>query len=110
MPRRSNKSFVYRVENYQGEGPYTSLGHRYWSDRSHDDDNHPSPQGESLNIYKEGYICGFISLRQLNDWFNQQELKKLKELGYTIHKVTPKKGSTLVGKKQAIFIRGCTNA
>lgn len=81
-------TWVWRVENENGYGPYNRNGvgydaihegHTFSSD--HDRERHPY-----IYEWTPGFRFGFATKRQLNRWFNKQERAKLLQLWYKIHK------------------------
>jgi hypothetical protein len=109
---RSNamSDWVWRVENDDGFGPYSNRA--TWSETrpilcSHQGDyvNHPTPYTDSEigRIPEPQESCGFISEEQMRQWFTEDELKKLAELGFQVKQV---QGTiTAIGKKQVLFIK-----
>lgn len=113
--------YVWRVENQDGQGPYNAevaedLGggslQDYWTDREHNSTTHPSPLHDEgfdeldlENIYGEGYgsrLFGFESIQQLKKWFNDKELKQLKELGFDVVK---RKASDIWSSGRQVFFK-----
>ena len=88
----------YRVENDEGYGPYQStlLKHETITNtkngKHHFDSKHPDPSidKELADIWEmiedhENYVFGFISLKQLHDWFSTKADKEfLREYNYKI--------------------------
>jgi len=73
----------------------------------HDDyEQYPGPQHDEgidrLPIADE--ICGFLSIKQLKDWFTKDELHLLKLHGYKIKRVEVIE-ITAIGKRQVLAIR-----
>jgi len=97
---------IYRIQNCDGVGPYNSNVDGAWSILSgHRTVNgHPSPH-DDIGIKrrpKDEEKCGFLSMEQLRNWFNKQELNQLKKLGFFIAEV--KGRITAIGEKQILFI------
>lgn len=75
---------VYRVENENGRGPY-STSHDFRHDlidahnysRRHPTPNFPSLDAETI------WLCGFASQESLNEWFNGW-LEKLTSVGFRV--------------------------
>ena len=100
-------SFVYRLENSDGKGPYTA-------DRSinylcvtnsrergpHPDYDHFPP--EALKYLGEIAFCAFLNENQLKVWFSESDLIELKKLGFEIVRKPAKK--VWLGGHQVIFV------
>lgn len=98
-------TFVYRVQNEFGEGPYRGLygesSADVWADGVvHDIENgRPSPLDTSLRDVVErlnrdqeigSWRFGFLSLQSLRRWFTPQELENLDSLGFYVYKMKTK--------------------
>ncbi len=116
MPGSSkiNKKLVWRVQNSEGQGPYTSCS-EWWRTRSHVDYIHPtfiednfSPGQKRQFAYNCSglYRYGFVSKRQALKWFSAKELKTLVTRGYRLQKVTASYMMSNRRAKQCIFIPG----
>jgi len=101
--------YIYRVENDLGEGCY------WFKDTGKVLSNHFTEEGyplhptplEDIGIERTPEIeevCGFLNLKQAKNWFTDEELKELKELGFHLKKVKVKK-ITAKGNKQVLAIR-----
>jgi hypothetical protein len=97
---------IIRVEDKDGKGPYTSYSEQLsFYDNHNDFDTYPLPEYETgiercitFGVEK----CGFLTMEQLHNWFNEEELQEMEELGLTIKTV---RGTiTAVGEKQVLFI------
>jgi hypothetical protein len=79
---------IWRVENYQGRGPYTSEDNSDYCSGPlaiHSSFNgHPAPVNDvGIKRGIEHYeICGFATKKQALEWFSKEELKWLEEKGY----------------------------
>lgn len=123
-PKR-NKT-VYRVEHEstrldQNElfyaGPYdfseiTTVEDWCEDDQYHGDDKkHPCVYGDVFlkndvpNKWQEKYVCGFLSLKSLKNWFSPTELQNLTNAGFVIRSYTITEDQILRGKKQILFWR-----
>lgn len=106
---------VFRVEHpSDGVGPYHSSVlagdysfERYgnWTNRNHEDVEHPSPRMEKLPLPGSGLVCGFVSLEQLKDWFNEEELQALHSLGFQLVVYEVYWKDVHEGRKQCVFKR-----
>jgi hypothetical protein len=98
-----NRQFVYRVQNRNGKGPYTSDflndGNSEWVK------THPSPvTDEGIKRFpKYTEYCGFDSLDDLLNWFKIDTLIKLTRHGYQICMVEA--NVTAKGQFQVLFER-----
>lgn len=102
----------YRIENENKEGPYN-----YGSDWQERDHNHseisPTPCKDK---YKKGVgydgmcgkICGFKSIKQLEQWFCDQELNNLEAQGF--HIILVEGENATIFERQVIFDRIEENA
>ena len=75
---------VYRIENEDGSGPYTSGDMR----GCHNDTNHPSITEDVINGFEYDMVCACESLSKLKRWFTYHHLRKLRNLGYEVVEVT----------------------
>lgn len=110
---------VYRVEKEDGEGPYFWSASR-WTRRTHSSmSGHPNPYDdeglkhwlnmiksvnpELLEDYARKYSFGFKSMKDLEAWFNEDELKNLKKLGFNIVVYAVDIKNVIAGHKQVMF-------
>ena len=104
--------YVYRIESSEGEGCYTGTGtgdgrNVTWSDRDHSDMvRFPNPMKEMLvdniqDLKRDGWLCGFKDLNQLQSWVTPCELKRLYKLGYKIKRKRVR--DIRIGRRQVIF-------
>ena len=105
---------IYRVQNAGGCGCYAERDHVKWADdfKVHDRDEikYPNPMRENLVQYrhelKEGnWYCAFKDMVQLQSWFSDTELVKLKNLDFNIHEIVICESKVRIGEKQVIFQR-----
>ena len=95
---------IFRVENKHGGGCYTS-GH-FDEDFEHNNSEHPSPFndiGIERPICREE-ICGFIDMKQVYNWFTQDELYIMEKDGYFLKEVEVEK-ITAIGQMQILAIK-----
>lgn len=85
---------VYRIER-NGEGPYTSTFQGTWSKREHNhSDGHPLPENDlgiywfrferEPGLYSADARFGFLSIAQLEAWFDLEERTALGGLEFKI--------------------------
>jgi hypothetical protein len=98
--------FIYRIEDKDnGLGCYRFLDEINWLQSHNKFNGRPYP-AEDKGIERgmeEEEICGFKDLRQLKNWFKLNEVKKLREEGFTIRKIEVEK-ITAYGEKQVLAI------
>ena len=106
---------IWRVENYKGRGPYSSMddghGNAYsffessLSRHSHID-GHPGPhQDRGIDRQIMSYeICGFLNEEQARNWFSPEELIWLQDRGFYLKQVKVSQ-ITAIGRKQVLAIR-----
>lgn len=118
---------TYRIEHpwdnrgpYTSEGPYNIFDEKEkgldffcWAVDDHNDDNrsavpHPGPYEDGIDMDEDllsdlKYICAFLSIDKLKDWFNSQELINLQALGYKVY--VYETDEVLKGRKQCMFRR-----
>lgn len=108
----SKTQTIYRVENYNGEGPYTaddiSIERLKMIDNHNNiEDIYPTPdldEGIGRPIQDSEELCGFDSMLQLTDWFCKEELDMLADDGFFIVEVR-KAHITAQSNCQILFIR-----
>lgn len=99
---------VFRLENSQGQGPYTDYDNEisYELCRAHNGHDHPCPEEDN----KLGYIergsefCGFKTRKELEDWFAGW-LPKLGRAGYLIAEYAVPRKHVRIGRTQVLFKR-----
>lgn len=107
---------IYRVEHPRSKkGPYNSKSISWdWQTGNHNKsrNKHPTPdldfkKKDSQEFFsKKNYIFGFKSLKQLKNWFNNRELKRLESKGCKIYKIKiDGRSKVLLGKRQLAFKR-----
>lgn len=106
---------VWRVENFQGSGPYQGTSMGSWADSSEKHNNNaicPEPRSDAgladawMNMdysERDAYLFGFSSLEQLQAWFSETELAKLKSMGYYVTCFEIPEPYIIVGSLQLIF-------
>ena len=100
-------NYIYRVQDSNGNGCYRELGSRYWAEQDHDDEDHPMPSEDGIDIddYKDlpdDHRFGFRTKDQAMRWFNERELENLAEHGYYLKRV---RGKVIMdGFKQCVFV------
>lgn len=112
---------VFRIENKNRKGPYAVQGQ--WQKEVHTPaSGRPSPNSDSgfckvfhedvvrygwFDLYREvqtkQMLFGFSSLKQLQAWFQPEELKALEQLGYSISVYENVKG--VDSGQQVIFMK-----
>lgn len=100
---------IYRVQNAQGCGPY-STSNRNWQTRSHASKQTPHLALDRLLKYKarynhHAYLYGFKSMKQLNAWFTKEELINLGLYGFGIVALDIPDKKVIVGYKQVMFLK-----
>ena len=95
---------VFRVQDGDGQGPYTGLGTRLWGDSNHVTDTiHPSPREEGLFMTSD-HVCCFESLEDLHVWFSDNELKTLKTYNFGIVELEVEDELLETGLRQSICV------
>jgi hypothetical protein len=113
---------VLRCEDKNGVGPYRAKTLQELTDRfpwvySHSDETHPPPWKDGIDekYHQEMYDlpneidhpkwqCGFASLDQMYNWFNEDQRIDLIAKGYRFLWFQPR-GKVLLGKHQCVFHR-----
>lgn len=87
---------VYRIQDSTGRGPYKPGWSHHWQEERCliDGSKHPPIMEEFPGIVNRMTIrfdvagghfgCGFRTMEQLNNWFTNAEINKLKNYGYEI--------------------------
>lgn len=71
---------IYRVQDSEGYGPYYLPGSVVYSDKWIVNSNHIAPMYDSFEKdLQEGEVCGFKTVEQAREWFNDEMLKVLIE-------------------------------
>jgi hypothetical protein len=102
MPtKRKPFTWVWRVENDDGQGPYRKGNSDKWNyeEYSHSASNgHPTASKDftenemrrvSYYLYQEEKskaLFGFTSIQQYKKWFNKSERKRIAEVGFKLHR------------------------
>ena len=99
---------VYRIEKENNIGPYRVSDN--WTNRNHASKSHPNMFVDYFDLYADmvklsDYYFGFDSLEKVYDWFDEFELKKLKDIGFFISVYNIDSNFVLEGesKKQIMF-------
>jgi hypothetical protein len=99
---------VLRIENEFGGGPYnnirinTSVAWEVINEKHCDEELWPSPYTENITPG----LCGFLNEMQLYNWFTEEEIDLLEELGFHLKEIDVPYGYILgVGKNQITFTR-----
>ena len=98
---------IYRVEDEDGVGPYgRDYNVEFLESHNCDRGKHPTPYYDPgiRRECRENEICGFLSIKQLLNWFSVNELYKLKKCGYKLKRVEVNK-ITAIGRFQCLAIR-----
>ena len=105
---------VYRIQNSEGLGPYISTDTVKWRDADHyhgRDHLHPAPvydgltMGEFGRAHREQWVCGFLTMSDLYNWFSTAEIDALGCLGFGITDHKANKDRMLIGEHQIMFER-----
>lgn len=104
--------YVWRVENENGEGPYTGRNciEEMCNEHSDNLNKWPSPYCERLPIYGS-WLCGFASKEQARKWFlgywrmlreRGFRLKRIRavDVNYGVKQVTFKRAEPLQGQER----------
>jgi hypothetical protein len=108
------KTWVYRVQDHEGRGPYRPGLSVRWLDPTRE-----GKGGETPDVFSEFGIvwmgkilsgqaagCAFRSLDQLTSWFSKSELRRLYRLGFSV--VTFEADAILAeSKHQMVIARNC---
>jgi len=97
--KRKPFTWVWRVEDEQGRGPYKFGNSSKWGYDSYShtyDNGHPTIRMDfkerdlSAVRFDDGdtpeCICGFVSLAQYRKWFDENERKRLAKAGFKIRR------------------------
>lgn len=101
------KVSVFRVEDADGAGPYSSHSPVLAEmNKMHGSANHPAPADDPLlGIVRPDENCCFATLCDLGEWFAGYE-EELADAGYEISIYTVPRDHVRFGKQQALFRRG----
>ena len=103
---------VFRVEHEDGIGCYyhRSRMHGFLDDMHHrhnaDTEMHPSPFNDikiDRSMHSDEF-CGFESMESLEQWFTENDLIKLDQLGFSVIELNGVE-ITAVGEKQVLFTK-----
>jgi len=76
--------FVFRIESQYGIGPYNNGGFEHCKMNL---STHPLPQSDGIpGFVSERHLCGFKSIKQLLEWFDEDALRELSKLNRVIGK------------------------
>ena len=115
---------VYRIEHRKHKkkgakcfiGPYGVSGYfscTDWSNRSHSYETHPCPtndlklkesleERDLIDEWEYRFHCGFISMKQLEEWFVRYERRNLSEMGFVLACYEAKE--LVEGSQQILFV------
>jgi hypothetical protein len=103
---------VYRVEKYDGEGPFSPGDHRLEMNKAlgwnfHADQmKFPEPSQEGLELeWGSDWICGCQSLELLLEWFPKVIHSVLSDFGYRLTEWAVDVKEIQIGTRQVIFKR-----
>jgi len=98
--------YIWRVENKDGFGCYSSCMFIKMDIRHTNDKKHPSPLNDKgINRFeKYSEIFGFKDLEQANLWFSKRELNHMAKFGFELKKIKVKK-ITARGERQVLAIK-----
>jgi hypothetical protein len=101
---------IYRVENDAGQGPYR-LGHGVMWNKLFNPEQRPFPSmdpglehilASKKDLIKD-FFFGFNSLEQLRDWFEDEELISLDNIGFKIKTFDVPDALIIEGSAQLLF-------
>ena len=99
--------YIYRVENYEGNGCYYEHADLHFIDKHARYNGHPRPEqdrGIGRDMHMGVEICGFLNLKQAQGWFSPNELLQLDKEGFILSRVKVKE-ITAIGETQVLAIR-----
>lgn len=97
----TNDSLIYRIQDMHGRGPYKPGWSHVWQEYRClvDGSKHPTMMDEFPGIVDKlalrfavagGHFgCGFRSMEQLQRWFSEAEVVKLRGFGYEVVTIAP---------------------
>ena len=98
---------IYRIENERGIGPYNCIEAWVCDEYYHNSFKHPTPCIDNIfdkiydiNEVRHEFYCGFEKLYMLYNWFSDQELKNLKNMGFNIVEIEIDKKWVIFGKSK----------
>jgi len=109
-----NTNSIYRIQDKDGRGPYKPGWSHVWQEHRCliDGCKHPTMMDEfpwvldkiKLRFCVSGghFGCGFRTMEQLQQWFNAEEIEKLKRFDYRIVKI-PADEILAESEKQLVF-------
>jgi hypothetical protein len=108
-----NTITVFRVENEEGKGPYTSTREPCLLDAHSDDGKHPLPYEDGVFAYEidqyskdaRKHSYGFPSVESVSNWFNDEELVWLSQEGFSINTYEVSQKHVRQGKMQLAFLK-----
>jgi hypothetical protein len=102
------KKLVYRLENSEGLGPYSSRKGLHYLCSLNLKERGPSPENdhfpnEAMEFLdsKKAY-CAFLSVDQLKSWFSDEDIAELEKVGFSIVEKQAKK--IWLGGHQVLYI------
>lgn len=111
---------AYRIEHIKNKyqkyfaGPYRDSGHDLWADKFTNGHNcmkkYPNPFYDEIlkltfpivTVSMREHICGFKSMKQLDNWFSPTEIQRLLKIGFVI--VSYEVKIVVDGHKSLMFI------
>lgn len=94
---------IFRIEDKNGNGPYSSSWNYYRSIQKLNGTNQPSPYYECIKFKCEQHKFGFIDLNQYQEWFNEKWRFKFKKHNFRLNVYKVFKKDVLFGKRQIAF-------
>lgn len=101
---------IYRVEDRDGNGPFSSkikeIDEMMDLLEKYDDYiTYPNPfhDPEINRLPKKNEFCGFSSMEQMIYWFEEEDIKKLRDFGFRFIKITIKDSHVTYGSIQTLF-------
>lgn len=76
---------IFRIEDKNGNGPYSSSWNYYRSIQKLNGTNQPSPYYECIKFKCEQHKFGFIDLNQYQEWFNEKWRFKFKKHNFRLN-------------------------
>lgn len=110
---------IYRVQDAEGRGPFRPGVPRLWIDNS----DQQIPPADWITEFGTDFMrsrdpkrwigCGVRDLTTLNRWFTATEMKRLRELGYTLvamhaDRILAESENQVVFERDLPFTRGAT--
>jgi len=105
---------VYRIENNKHKGPYAGTN-TPWTSHPHMYPHNPSPFDEWEHLKNEAaksfmenknrddHLFGFLSLEDLEDWFDHEEIERLNREGFHVAVYEVSVDSAYIMSRQVAF-------